>query len=45
MEEVAGAPSGHMLTINPCNRGQLCVPRIVEGNSLPEEHNTANELI
>lgn len=23
----------------------MCVPRIAEGNSLPEEHNTANELI
>lgn len=45
MGEVAEAPSGHMLTINPCNRGQMCVPRIAEGNSLPEERNTANEPI
>lgn len=45
MGEVAEAPSGHMLTINPCNRGQMCVPRIAEGNLLPEECNTANEPI
>lgn len=45
MGEVAEAPSGHMLTINPCNRGQICVPRTAEGNLLPEERHTANELI
>lgn len=45
MGEVAEAPSGHMLTINPCSRGQMCVPRIAEGNLLPEECNTANEPI
>lgn len=45
MGEVAEAPSGHMLTINPCNRGQMCVPRIAEGNLLPEERHTANEPI
>lgn len=45
MGEVAEVPSGHMLTINPCNRGQMCVPRIAKGNLLPEECNTANELI
>lgn len=45
MGEVAEAPSGHMLTINLCNRGQMRVPRIAEGNVLPEEHHTANEPI
>lgn len=45
MGEVAEAPSGHMLTINPCNRGQMCVPRIAECNLLPEERHTANEPI
>lgn len=45
MGEVAEAPSGHMLAINPCNRGQMCVPRIAESSLLPEERYTANKPI